>query len=153
MKHYLEAAKVLDWRDFKVETVHLAYLYLRIFLCVKMIFTNFLHFLCKFCIIIIIFFSLQLFQSLKKENWNNHSRNKRTTSTCTFKCTDQDHPVKPVCGSDGITYPNQCELQKVAKCSGKNVIFQQDGECSSGIYHDRNFEIFYNFVKLISRNF
>ena len=100
-----------------------------------------------------IFFSLQFFKSLKNENWNNHSRNKRTTSTCTFKCTDQDHPVKPVCGSDGITYPNQCELQKVAKCVGKNVIFQQDGECSSGIYHDRNFEIFYNFVKLISRNF
>ena len=100
-----------------------------------------------------IFFSLQFFKSLKNENWNNHSRSKRTASTCTFKCTDQDHPVKPVCGSDGITYPNRCELQKVAKCLGKNVIFEQDGECSSGIYHDRNFEIFYNFVKLISRNF
>ena len=82
-------------------------------------------------LLIIMFFpSLQFFKSLKNENGNHHSRNKRT-STCTFKCTNED-PVKPVCGSDGITYPNRCELQKVAKCLGKNVIFQQDGECSSG---------------------
>ena len=83
------------------------------------------------------FFSLQFFKSLKNDNWN-HSRNKRTSTSCTFKCTED--PVKPVCGSDGITYPNQCELQKVAKCLGKNVIFQQEGECSSGMY-DLTFSI------------
>ncbi|XP_042882495.1 four-domain proteases inhibitor-like [Penaeus japonicus] len=36
----------------------------------------------------------------------------------------------PVCGSDGVTYPNQCSLE-VASCKNPSITKQFDGSCES----------------------
>ena len=39
-----------------------------------------------------------------------------------------------VCGDDGITYKNFCEVQKVSACGGRNkeVTFKHKGACRTG---------------------
>ncbi|XP_071824330.1 uncharacterized protein [Apostichopus japonicus] len=45
-------------------------------------------------------------------------------SACTFTCP----PGIQVCGSNGVTYPNICELAR-AICLGVSVVFDADGPC------------------------
>ena len=43
--------------------------------------------------------------------------------------TTMDFPGPPVCGSDGISYPNPCSF-KVAKCKGKpDLTVAYPGKC------------------------
>ena len=53
-----------------------------------------------------------------------NSSEEECISTCP---TDLD----PVCGSDGITYPNECEL-KNGKCEDSKLHKSYDGECKTG---------------------
>lgn len=64
------------------------------------------------------------------------------TSVCSFgsRCVGgqcvcprcERQPLAPVCGADGITYPNQCEL-RVASCQHKKSIeVARMGPCEDG---------------------
>ena len=46
---------------------------------------------------------------------------------CQLDCSEER--LRPVCGTDGITYPSRCHLQQVI-CQGSNVRLDYRGECS-----------------------
>ena len=46
---------------------------------------------------------------------------------CQLDCSEER--VRPVCGTDGATYPSRCHLQQ-AICQGNNVRLDYRGECS-----------------------
>ncbi|KAG7387098.1 hypothetical protein PHYPSEUDO_014752 [Phytophthora pseudosyringae] len=51
-----------------------------------------------------------------------------SSSDCSYACTDV---YEPVCGSDGVTYPNDCFLG-LANCENQEQVTQvSDGECPS----------------------
>jgi hypothetical protein len=45
--------------------------------------------------------------------------------TCSAMCT---RIFLPVCGSNGVTYSNEC-LLKYANCKDKTIVYVHDGEC------------------------
>ena len=49
------------------------------------------------------------------------------STDCSPRCSEF---YQPVCGTDGKTYNNMCEL-KHAKCSSGNVAYLHDGCCES----------------------
>lgn len=49
-------------------------------------------------------------------------------ATCMCKESCPDHE-KPVCGSNGITFPNHCELHRTSCLEGKKISIKYDGEC------------------------
>lgn len=58
------------------------------------------------------------------------------TTNSSGECTCPREPVRPVCGSDGITYSNRCSLDCAAKSwegKNKNLHVKHDGECQSCI--------------------
>ncbi|GFO16911.1 sparc-related modular calcium-binding protein [Plakobranchus ocellatus] len=57
-----------------------------------------------------------LFQSLKP-------------TKCSVSCVSTK--VKPVCGTNGITYPSRCDLKRAKKCDGQRVRMKHWGECES----------------------
>ena len=57
-----------------------------------------------------------------------------TGPLCQLDCSEER--LRPVCGSDGITYPSRCHLQQ-AVCQGNDVRLDYRGECSDS-------EIFFN---------
>lgn len=48
------------------------------------------------------------------------------TCMCKESCPDYE---KPVCGSNGITFPNHCELHRTSCLEGKKISIKYDGEC------------------------
>ncbi|KAJ8960090.1 hypothetical protein NQ314_006115 [Rhamnusium bicolor] len=50
---------------------------------------------------------------------------------CPDKCPSYgDHTTsRPVCGSDGVDYRNQCELQQAACTSNSNITVKFSGKC------------------------
>ena len=47
---------------------------------------------------------------------------------CNPKACSKDMDEKNVCGSDGLTYPNRCHLEKV-RCVNKNLTLTKRGPC------------------------
>ncbi|XP_078379068.1 follistatin-related protein 1-like [Oculina patagonica] len=45
---------------------------------------------------------------------------------CKESCPDHENPV---CGSNGITFPNHCELHRTSCLEGKKISIKYDGEC------------------------
>ena len=37
----------------------------------------------------------------------------------------------PVCGSDGITYPNECEMERAACVGGTAITLEYQGHCGT----------------------
>lgn len=50
------------------------------------------------------------------------------THICSPKACQKSDNQKVVCGSDGLSYPNRCQLERV-KCQNKNVTFVKRGPC------------------------
>ncbi|XP_063915071.1 SPARC-related modular calcium-binding protein 2 isoform X3 [Zophobas morio] len=51
-----------------------------------------------------------------------------TEPPCNPKACSKDMDEKNVCGSDGLTYPNRCHLEKV-RCVNKNLTLTKRGPC------------------------
>jgi coxsackievirus/adenovirus receptor len=69
--------------------------------------------------------ALNLTQKSDKECSDNDKQNDGVV--CAYFCTAQ---YEPVCGSDGKTYSNACELDR-AVCKGIKVSIESQGECSN----------------------
>ena len=52
------------------------------------------------------------------------------TGTCERPCYKI---YRPVCGSDGVTYANQCELDKATCKSDGKITKVSDGKCSTWV--------------------
>ena len=55
---------------------------------------------------------------------------KEPVCDCIERCRE---PPKPLCGSDGETYKNECEMHRAACVSGKVIRKIADGTCKKGI--------------------
>ncbi|KAK4289514.1 hypothetical protein Pmani_037520 [Petrolisthes manimaculis] len=55
------------------------------------------------------------------------TRDSNVRPQCLLKCTDDHHPV---CGSDGRTYRNRCQLE-AATCTRQGLVRVSDGVCKS----------------------
>jgi len=51
---------------------------------------------------------------------------------CQLDCSEER--LRPVCGTDGATYPSRCHLQQ-AICQGNNVRLDYRGECSDSKFY------------------
>ena len=80
-------------------------------------------------------------------NWTIITNRSKRAINCMSQCTE--NLVRPVCGNDGITYRNRCELQKVVNCQGKDVKFQHDGECFGKIFSLEKFKNLIEFLEII----
>ncbi|EDO36372.1 predicted protein [Nematostella vectensis] len=50
----------------------------------------------------------------------------KASCECLSECPDH---IKPVCGSDGVTYPNHCELHRIACVHTKKITIRSKGPC------------------------
>ncbi|XP_050299002.1 SPARC-related modular calcium-binding protein 1 isoform X2 [Anthonomus grandis grandis] len=56
------------------------------------------------------------------------SEDSEEPSICTPKACQKSDNQKVVCGSDGLSYPNRCQLERV-RCQNGNVTFVKRGPC------------------------
>ena len=59
----------------------------------------------------------------------------------------------PVCGTDNITYDNQCELNKMVCKSGGKVGFKHPGYCQNGINHKQFIDYKGNGYNLVNSSY
>ena len=50
----------------------------------------------------------------------------KAACVCKESCPNHE---KPVCGSNGITFPNHCELHRTSCSEGKKISIKYNGEC------------------------
>lgn len=50
------------------------------------------------------------------------------------KLPEHSHPVPQVCGSDGITYGNECQLKTIACRQGLDIFTQSVGPCQGTVH-------------------
>lgn len=62
---------------------------------------------------------------------------RNASCVCPDKCPNYgDHSTsRPVCGSDGVDYKNQCELERAACSSNTNITIKFSGKCGKNLTH------------------
>lgn len=51
------------------------------------------------------------------------------TAHCSVNCVTSK--IRPVCGTDDVTYSSRCELKRAKKCQGKRIKVKHKGRCPS----------------------
>ncbi|XP_031422229.1 agrin isoform X3 [Clupea harengus] len=63
-------------------------------------------------------------------SWDDDAEDDRCM--CEFSCLNVPH--SPVCGSDGKTYANECELKKTRCERQQHIVFQNQGSCTASTH-------------------